>query len=103
MVATIEVTVDGFPPVQVSHANANSAFIAAWNSYTSYDDRCSFRTFMTIAKRRKIANPPGVGEPIRVLGRRAWTLEPIRHTTRFVYDGERVALSAHHSEIERGH
>lgn len=101
-VTTIEVTVDGFPPMGFSHVSAAAAFAAAWRQYChAYE--CTFREWMTKAKRRKIDNPAGVGAPIRVLGRNAWTLEPRQHSTKFVYDGESVAMCAHHSEIEDGH
>ena len=101
-IKTIEVNIRGFPPVTYSHVSASAAFARAWESYCSAYE-CTFKHFMTIARRHIIPNPPGVGEPIRVLGRNAWTLEPQKHTTQFVYDGEKVVMTAHHSEIEQGH
>lgn len=100
MIKTIEVTVNGFAPVTFSHVSASAAFAAAWRAYCSYDDSCSFRRFMQISTRRSVPNPPGVGDQIKVSGRLAWSLEPPAHTRAFVYDGERVPMRAHHSEIE---
>ncbi|MBV48199.1 MAG: hypothetical protein CMN10_07030 [Roseobacter sp.] len=99
-IKTIEVTVQGFPPVTASHVTAAAAFADVWRKYQVYDDRCTFRRFMEIATRRVVPNPPGVGDPINVCGRPAWSLEPPAHTRAFVYDGERVPMRAHHSEIE---
>lgn len=101
-IKSIEVSVRGFDPVVYSHVTAAAAFSRAWSDYC-HAFECTFRHFMTIARRRTVENPAGVGEPIRVCGRNAWTLEPRRHTTRFVYDGERVVMTAHHSEIQDGH
>lgn len=102
MIKTIEVNIDGFPPVEFAHVSASAAFARAWESYCSAY-QCTFKEFMQIARRRVVPNRKGVGEPIRVCGRNAWTLEPQGHTTLFVYDGEKVPMSAHHSEVEKGH
>ncbi len=101
-VKTIEVSVDGYGVAMFTHVSASAAFARAWESFCSAYE-CSFKEFMKMARRRSVKNPPGVGLPIRVLGRNAWTIEPLKHTTQFVYDGERVIMSAHHSEIEQGH
>lgn len=101
-IKTIEVTVTGHAPVLFSDRSVSAAFAQAWQAYCSAYD-CTFRHFMQIARRVTVPNPAGVGEPIRVLGRNAWTLESRKHTTRFLYDGERVIMTAHHSEIEDGH
>lgn len=103
---TIEVQVDGLPPMTVSAASAPAAFALAWDSYCEAYP-CSFREFMKIARRKVIQNPPGVGDPITVLGRKAWALEPRRHTTTFIYaDADQYGRGvriAHHSEISEGH
>lgn len=101
-VTSIEVSISGFPPVVYSHVTAAAAFARAWSDYCNAYE-CTFGHFMKIARRRKIENPAGVGSAIRVCGRNAWTLEPRRHSTRFVYDGERTMMVAHHSEIQDGH
>ena len=100
-VTTIEVTVRGVSS-RFSHVSASAAFADAWRSYSDCYG-CSFRDFMRVAIRRTIPNPPGVGDPIRVLGRNAWALEPRRHSTRFVYADGRVVMTAHHSDIQEGH
>lgn len=101
-ITTIEVSITGLNPVKFSHVSASAAFARAWREYRlAYD--CTFKHFMSIARRRIIENPAGVGAPIRVCGRNAWTLEPRQHTTKFVYDGEVTIMIAHHSEIEDGH
>lgn len=99
-ICTIEVTVQGFPPVQKSHVSAGAAFAAVWEDYRSYDDLCSFRKFMSIARRRSVPNPSGVGEKILVCGKPALALEPEGHTRAFVYEGERNIMRAHHAEIQ---
>lgn len=101
-IKSIEVSVGGFDPVVYSHVSPAAAFVRAWGDYCNAYE-CTFRHFMKIARRRKVENPEGVGAPIRVCGRKAWTIEPRRHSTRFVYDGERTIMTAHHSEIQDGH
>ncbi|MEO1042812.1 MAG: hypothetical protein AAFX52_11020 [Pseudomonadota bacterium] len=101
-VKSLEVTVQGFPPMVFTGATASKAFVGAWRQYC-HAYQCTFGHFMTIAKRRAVPNAAGVGEPIRVNGRKAWTMEPRQHSTAFIYDGEDDVMVAHHTEIENGH
>ena len=101
-IKTIEVFIEGFPPVEFSHVSASAAFAEAWRSYCSAY-QCTFKEFMKIARRRTVPNPKNVGLPITVCGKNAWTIEPPQHTTKFVYDGEKTIMSAHHSEMVEGH
>jgi hypothetical protein len=99
---TIMVSVTGYGEATFSHVSPSAAFAAAWRSFRSARD-CTFKEFMSMASKLHIPNPPGVGDPIRVSGRNAWVIEPHHHSPAFVYDGERVVLRAHHSDVERGH
>lgn len=103
-VKTISVSVDGYGTATFSNGTASGAFMDAYRAFLHAAPECTFREFLTRAYRLYMPNPPGVGEPIRVFGRNAWTLEPLRRgVTRFVYvDGGR-AMSAHYSDIVRGH
>lgn len=101
-IVTIEVSVTGYGSARFSHVNANAAFVSAWRAFQSACD-CTFKEFMKRAHRIKIENPPGVGAPIRVMGRNAWMIEPHDHSPAFVYVGEKTILRAHHSDVEKGH
>lgn len=101
-VVTIEVTVGSHSPALFSHVSPSAAFASAWRAYQSAYE-CSFRDFMRVARRRKVPNPPGVGDAVRVCGRNAWMIDPHDHCPQFVYDGERTIMRAHHSEVETGH
>lgn len=98
-VKTIVVSVPGYGEATFSNRTVGAAFADAWRAFNSACD-CSFKDFMKRANRIVIPNPPGVGDPIRVCGRDAFTLEPLAHSTRFIYADDGHAMVAHHSDIE---
>lgn len=101
-IVTIEVSVTGYGSARFSHISTGAAFASAWRAFQSASD-CTFKEFMKLASRCKVDNPPGVGEPIRVLGRNAFMIDPHDNSPAFVYVGEKVILRAHHSDVEKGH
>ena len=101
-IVTIEVSVTGYGSARFSHRSASAAFASAWRAFRSARD-CTFKEFMKLAQRRKIDNPPGVGEPIRVMGRNAWMIDPHDHSPAFIYADGGPILRAHHGDVEKGH
>lgn len=99
---TIEVSVTGYGTATFTHVSANAAFVSAWHSFQSACD-CTFKDFMKRAARKRVPNPKGAGDPIRVLGRNAWRVDNDPHSPCFVYCGDKVIMRAHHTDVEPGH
>lgn len=98
-IRTYEVQIEGFAPVLFCGRTPSQARMSAFHAYTNAY-ACSFKKFLQIAKVRRVENPPGVGDRIYVLDKPAHRVLPLdSHTIRFMYDGDRRVLCAHHSEV----
>tara|TARA_R110002074_G_scaffold253081_4_gene425110 strand:+ start:10517 stop:10867 length:351 start_codon:yes stop_codon:yes gene_type:complete len=93
------VTVLGFPTVNVIASSSSQARARAWREYQSYDDRCSFKKFMSICRnisltKRDFQQIAVNGKPARLLPGESLD----QNTVKFVYAGTDVVMQAHQLE-----
>ncbi len=98
-VRSYEITVPGFPPAIYCARSPAKARAHAFRDYLAFDDRTSFRSFLSMSRLRRVPNPPGVGDRIVVGGVLATRVLPVGQYTGFLRDGSDVVLLAHPVDV----
>lgn len=78
------------------------ARMAAYHDYCDYDDRCTFRKFLTISRVARVETKSPVGERVKVCGKPADLISlSTRGDPLFMWADGNTVLQAHYSELER--
>lgn len=98
-VRTYAVTVNGFDALLYSARSPGKARARCYGDYLNYDDRTTFRQFLSMSRVRLADNPPGIGERILVCGKPATRIIGRGSQIAIMYDDSDDIISAHHTEV----
>jgi hypothetical protein len=98
-VKSYAIAVEGFPEAIYCGRRPSNARLQCYRAYCSYRD-IPFREFLTIARLRRVPNPPGVGDRILVGGQPATRVLPVGQYVGFLRDDSDVVLCSHPNDVE---
>lgn len=99
-IRTYGVRVGGYTEVLYSARSPSQARARAYRHFCDVIARKSFREFLSISSVRRVADPPGIGRRIRVLGEPATTV--IGHSDAYVHfmrDDSNIVHRAHIADV----